>query len=85
MFIFEWLSNHKLKTNAELTLFGILVFMVIIFFVIGIIWGIYNIVIKNAQNKEHKQKSGYCPKQCRIKTVEELMNEQHNEEDKNED
>lgn len=80
MFIFEWLSNHKLQTNAELTLFGILVFIVIIFFVIGIIWGIYNIVIKTHKNKDHKQKSGYCPKQCRIKTVEELMHEQHNEE-----
>lgn len=51
MFIFEWLSNHKLQTNAELTLFGILVFMVIIFFVIGIIWGIYNIVIKRTKIK----------------------------------
>ena len=79
MFIFEWLSNHKLQTNAELTLFGVLVIVVIIFLVIGTIWSIYNIVIK-AQNKEHKQKSGYCPKQCRIKNVEELIHEQHNKE-----
>ena len=79
MFIFTWLSNHKLQTNAELILFGILIFMIIIFFIIGIIWSIYNIVIKTHKIKNTNKKSGYCPKQCRIKTVEELMHEQHNE------
>ena len=80
MFIFEQLRHHKLQTNTELTLFGILIIVVIIFFVIGAIWSIYNIVIKHTKNKEHKQKSGYCPKQCRIKTVKELMYEQYNTE-----
>lgn len=55
MFIFTWLSSHKLQTNAELTLFGILVFMVIIFFVIGIIWGISNTIKTIKKKKEHKK------------------------------